>query len=408
MKKKKKIILGLIGLSIVLFIIFLMYINGTHAIYTKKSSWDYMYKSSKIYIDSSLIKEGASYTYNYYDGEDISFTVNNYLDDLLTSEKDIHYSLECNSNNDKVSCLIEDNSDNTLTALGKCYTSDSIINLEKEACLKQGYSYLYDKVDKKHILKVTREDNSISNASINLILKVDSPYKKEISSSLMFNFSGKRNIISYGLKKDNALMCDYYIDNNYNVDKKVMLISNSNFLLDEKIMTLEKNVGKIVRLIKNNSSISCNSNNFSYALYDTTDDVLNDVNVSVSGELLSGTYSNTSSYLNNNYYAVILNKNSALTSTNLNFNLKLKVKKMDEELKSSQVHWYLTEVNGSSENVISNGNFSNIVTDSDIDILSKESITITSKEYRIRLWLEDSALQNKNIEIYPYLEINSN
>ena len=74
MKKKKRIILGLICFSVILFIIFLIYINGTHAIYTKKSSWDYMYKSSKIYIDSSLIKEGASYAYNYYDGEDITFT----------------------------------------------------------------------------------------------------------------------------------------------------------------------------------------------------------------------------------------------------------------------------------------------------------------------------------------------
>ena len=408
MKKKKRIILGLICFSVILFIIFLIYINGTHAIYTKKSSWDYMYKSSKIYIDSSLIKEGASYAYNYYDGEDITFTINNYLDDLLTSEKDIHYSLECSSDNDKVSCLIEDSSDNTLSALGKCYTSDSIINLEKEACLEQGYNYLYDKVDKKHILKVTREDNSISSASVTLVLKVDKPYKKEISSSLKFNFSGKRNIISYGLKNDNTLMCDYYIDNNYNVDKKIMLISNSNFFLEEKIMTLDKSASKIVRLAKTNSSVSCSSNNFSYALYNVADDVLNNLNVSVSGSLLSGTYSNTSSYLNNEYYAVTINKNSALASSNLNFNIKLKVKAMDEALTSSQVHWYLTEVAGSSESVISKGDFSNIVTDSDIDILSNEAITTTSKEYRIRLWLEDSNLQNKNIEIFPYFEINNN
>lgn len=408
MKKKKRIILGLICFSAILFIIFLIYINGTHAIYTKKSSWDYMYKSSKIYIDSSLIKEGASYAYNYYDGEDITFTINNYLDEMLTSEKDIHYSLECSSDNNKVSCLIEDSRDNTLSALGKCYTSDSIINLEKGACLEQGYNYLYDKVAKTHILRVTREDNGISSASVKLVLKVDKPYEKVISSSLKFNFSGKRNIISYGLKNDNTLMCDYYIDNNYNVDKKVMLISNNNFFLEDKVMTLEKNASKIVRLAKNNSSVSCSSNNFSYALYNTTDDVLKNLNVSVTGSLLSGTYSSTSSYLNNKYYAITINKNSALAGTNLSFSIKLKVKEMDEALTSSQVHWYLTEVVGSSETVISNGNFSNIVTDSDIDVLSNRAITATSKEYRIRLWLEDSNLQNKNIEMYPYLEINNN
>ena len=128
----------------------------------------------------------------------------------------------------------------------------------------------------------------------------------------------------------------------------------------------------------------------------------------MTGSLLSGTYSSTSSYLNNKYYAITINKNSALAGTNLSFSIKLKVKEMDEALKSSQVHWYLTEVVGSSETVISNGNFSNIVTDSDIDVLSNRTITTTGKEYRIRLWLEDSNLQNKNIELYPYLEINNN
>ena len=67
--------------------------------------------------------------------------------------------------------------------------------------------------------------------------------------------------------------------------------------------------------------------------------------------------------------------------------------------------WMQTEPS-LGENIEYNRDF--YITDSDIDVLSNRTITTTGKEYRIRLWLEDSNLQNKNIELYPYLEINNN
>lgn len=411
MKRKSRIILLLFIISIVLIIITLMFINNTKAIYAKQSNWNYMYETSSIYIDSSLIKNDAKYVYNNYDGSNISFLIKNYLEDSLVSSASIEYELECSSDNQLVSCLV-DTSSNTFISSGKCYNQNNLVLLEKEDCIKKGYQFVLDKQSYEHSVKVTRNDSSIESANVTLLLKVKKPYTKEITTTLILNFSSNDgNIINFGLRKENKNLCNYFISNKFNTNKTILLLTNNNFFLENNELLLAEGENKQIRLYKKNISAECNSNNLSYAIVNIDNNIdnniLNNLKFEIGGSLLSGVYSGTRSYLDNKYYSVSLEKTADISEVNLEMNIYLRVNSMDQELQSSLVHWYLTEEIDNTENLISKGDFTNVLDNSDINILSNIPLSTSNRKFLIRIWVEDNLLQNKNIDIFPYFEINS-
>ena len=84
---------------------------------------------------------------------------------------------------------------------------------------------------------------------------------------------------------------------------------------------------------------------------------------------------------------------SGVTVT-INADLFINIDTISAGLKTAGFKWEVYRVNGTTETLVSNGNFSSIPANNQITILSNEPLSTTIKTFRIYLWIDGNMTDN--------------
>lgn len=237
---KKKIII----IVIFIMLITLIGINSfTYAKYVFNSAKDYYFKSKGFYFYSDKLDiNNNEIINNYWDGESISFNINNYLNNEVISEYDINYTAECIiKNNVNAKCYLNDlevnKFNNVLKSNNKCINNkddgiDTSLFTKKE-CLDKEYLYQNEKVSDNISFKIV-PDNGYSLSDVEVEIKVvsTSPYIKTLSAVYkLYKDNNKLNniVVNYN---DYDMYGDLIITNSYNEKKCVKVSWNNDLKLD--------------------------------------------------------------------------------------------------------------------------------------------------------------------------------
>lgn len=243
--RKKSIII-----TIFILLIVLIGINSyTYAKYVFNSAKDYYLKSKGFYLYSDTLdlnnKENVN---NFWNGESITFSLNNYLNDEVITEYDINYTVECSIEgdvSDYTKCYLNNTEKNTLTSTlksaNKCINNtndgEDTSLFTKEECEKGNYTYQNNKVtDNISFNIVTDTGKVLDDIEVNIKVTSTSPYSKVLKGKyILYKDKNSTNNINLTYN-DYETYGDLIITNSYNQNKCVKITWDNNiFKVDNTI-----------------------------------------------------------------------------------------------------------------------------------------------------------------------------
>ncbi len=193
MKKiTKYLILGVVILAVVLV--------GTYGItfakYVSNTTWNHYLKSKKFYFGSDILKEeNAKIVNNLWDGNAISFHLQNSLSDMEITDYDIHYKVTCKVTKDtSKKCSVngsgEDTYEGVLSAFKACTNMKEdgvdVSTFDEEECTSKGYIYTKQLADKEIFFEILNNDD-IDSETVEIVVTTTSPYKKTLKGSFVLH-----------------------------------------------------------------------------------------------------------------------------------------------------------------------------------------------------------------------------
>ncbi len=182
--KKKYIFIGLI-----LILISILIMNGrSYAKYVSNVLWNYKLESLGFYFSSpDLETTRVSNVNNNWTGEDITFSINNGLNEMVTTNYDINYQVTCTiENNINAKCVISGSNSNTYTGVlshsSRCMNNKDDVDVSlytKTQCEISGYEWI-NYLMKKEISFNIESDVELTDVVVNIDVSSTSPYEKNL------------------------------------------------------------------------------------------------------------------------------------------------------------------------------------------------------------------------------------
>lgn len=237
--KRNSIIFIAVIISILLVTGFFSYIlSDSNAKYVNNNKWNHYFESNGFFFSSNKLRENSKKTIiNFYNGEDISFEVYNYINNNIT-DSDINYRINCNTNNENYKCYLDNTENNaletTILSVKKCFNGNEELGMDEVTCNANNYEYKSVTNKKNHIFKVEKtKGETPSNLNITLTVTTTSPFEVVLTGNFVLNIDEnyEANKISVSLKDSDETTCKYEIKNTYTVDKVIKLTINTSKLL---------------------------------------------------------------------------------------------------------------------------------------------------------------------------------
>ena len=190
----------------ILIIVFLLFIGVTlsFAKYIYNESLNYYLESKEFYFESDkLTLNTKKHNLLTWNGNDISFSVKNYIDESKISEYDISYKASCTVLGDQASyieCDFVDTNSSTyegvLSSQSYCenkLTDEDVSSYIKSDCELNGYVWKTEQMEKQVNFNLKLLDNSkkIDEVTVGLVVESIKPYKKVLKG--IFNINKKDN-----------------------------------------------------------------------------------------------------------------------------------------------------------------------------------------------------------------------
>lgn len=251
MKKQTKVLLISVW---ILFGIFVLTKGVSYAKYASNSAWNYYLESKDFYFSSDYLSiNGMENINNNWDLSDIEFNIKNSENDILATEYDINYKVTCTTNNDKVSCNLNNTNKNeytgVLSTVKKCVNEideTNVSSLDNTECELGGYEWKSVISTQKIHFNLT-SDEEYENVTVNINVSSTGPYKKTLLGT-------------FKLTKDKSI--SGMIDSNYfnydNYDRLVISNTHSNVkcakvIFDSSKLRIETPLNNVKSYEKDNS-----------------------------------------------------------------------------------------------------------------------------------------------------------
>ena len=244
----------------------------TYAKYVSNSVLNYYLNSKGFYFRSNdLTAETKNNVDTSWDGDKVSFTINNSSNKSLATEYDINYEITCSieeTDTTKVCYLNGTNSSKvtqTLSADFACKDTTNnkdVSSLDESTCTKQGYTWTaIPSTSTNYFEVVDINGKDVDTANVIITATSTSPYKKTIKGKYTLN-KDKSELGTLSLKYETKTHYENVIvTNSYNEDKCIKLTWNSdNLVIDNSnsMQTIENDDkyinGVIFKLNKKDST----------------------------------------------------------------------------------------------------------------------------------------------------------
>ena len=219
MKKKKYIFI----LSLIFIISGFIIIGKSYSKYVSNIIWNYKLESKGFYFSSSdLNTDSITNVYTNWDGNNITFNINNSNGNYVTTNYDIFYTATCSViDNPNIKCNM--NGTNTNAYSGVLSKEQVCINdtedmvdvrgYSKTECEVNGYVWRNDVVNKELYFNLESE-YEIDDVIVEIDVSSTAPYKKTLKGKYEISKS----------KMENEKIALNYLDNNEN---GLLTVSNS-------------------------------------------------------------------------------------------------------------------------------------------------------------------------------------
>lgn len=272
-KSKAKQITYSLAITVVALVGLLILTRGiTYAKYVSNSVLNYYLNSKGFYFRSDdLTAETKNNVDTSWDGNKVSFTINNSSNKSLATEYDIQYEITCaieETDTTKVCYLNGTNSSKvtqTLSADFACKDTTNnkdVSSLDESTCTKQGYTWTaIPSTSTNYFEVVDINGKDVDTANVIITATSTSPYKKTIKGKYTLN-KDKSELGTLSLKYETKTHYENVIvTNSYNEDKCIKLTWNSdNLVIDNSnsMQTIENDNkyinGVIFKLNKKDST----------------------------------------------------------------------------------------------------------------------------------------------------------
>ena len=272
-KSKTKQITYSLAITVVALVGLLILTRGiTYAKYVSNSVLNYYLNSKGFYFRSDdLTAETKNNVDTSWDGNKVSFTINNSSNKSLSTEYDIQYEITCaieETDTTKVCYLNGTNSSKvtqTLSADFACKDTTNnkdVSSLDESTCTKQGYTWTaIPSTSTNYFEVVDINGKDVDTANVIITATSTSPYKKTIKGKYTLN-KDKSELGTLSLKYETKTHYENVIvTNSYNEDKCIKLTWNSdNLVIDNSnsMQTIENDNkyinGVIFKLNKKDST----------------------------------------------------------------------------------------------------------------------------------------------------------
>lgn len=272
-KSKTKQITYSLAITVVALVGLLILTRGiTYAKYVSNSVLNYYLNSKGFYFRSDdLTAETKNNVDTSWDGNKVSFTINNSSNKSLATEYDIQYEITCaiaETDTTKVCYLNGTNSSKvtqTLSADFACKDTTNnkdVSSLDESTCTKQGYTWTaIPSTSTNYFEVVDINGKDVDTANVIITATSTSPYKKTIKGKYTLN-KDKSELGTLSLKYETKTHYENVIvTNSYNEDKCIKLTWNSdNLVIDNSnsMQTIENDNkyinGVIFKLNKKDST----------------------------------------------------------------------------------------------------------------------------------------------------------
>ena len=272
-KSKAKQITYSLAITVVALVGLLILTRGiTYAKYVSNSVLNYYLNSKGFYFRSEdLTTETKNNVDTSWDGDKVSFTINNSSNKSLATEYDIQYEITCaieETDTTKVCYLNGTNASKvtqTLSADFACKDTTNnkdVSSLDESTCTKQGYTWTaIPSTSTNYFEVVDINGKDVDTANVIITATSTSPYKKTIKGKYTLN-KDKSELGTLSLKYETKTHYENVIvTNSYNEDKCIKLTWNSdNLVIDNSnsMQTIENDNkyinGVIFKLNKKDST----------------------------------------------------------------------------------------------------------------------------------------------------------
>ena len=242
-KSKTKQITYSLAITVVALVGLLILTRGiTYAKYVSNSVLNYYLNSKGFYFRSDdLTAETKNNVDTSWDGNKVSFTINNSSNKSLATEYDIQYEITCaieETDTTKVCYLNGTNSSkvtHTLSADFACKDTTNnkdVSSLDESTCTKQGYTWTaIPSTSTNYFEVVDINGKDVDTANVIITATSTSPYKKTIKGKYTLN-KDKSELGTLSLKYETKTHYENVIvTNSYNEDKCIKLTWNSDDLV---------------------------------------------------------------------------------------------------------------------------------------------------------------------------------
>lgn len=229
---------------LLLFAVLLLTKGVTYAKYASNSVWNYYLESKEFYFSSDYLDlESVKNVDNNWDLNNIYFNIKNSYNDLLATEYDINYKVTCTTNNDKVSCNLNDTGKNVfsgvLSSSFKCVNEIDTVNvndLDKTECELNGYEWK-SMVSTKEIYFNLTSDVDYESVIVTIKVESTSPFKKTLLGTFELtkdkSINGVVGLSYYNFDNYDRLV----VSNSYNIEKCARIGFDSSKLRIETPLT---------------------------------------------------------------------------------------------------------------------------------------------------------------------------
>lgn len=209
-----------------LFVILLLTKGVTYAKYASNSVWNYYLESKDFYFSSDYLDfESVNNVNNNWDLNNVYFNIKNSYNDILATEYDINYKVTCTTNNENVSCNLNDTNkdvfNGVLSSSFKCVNeidTVNVSNLDKTECELNGYEWK-SIVSTKEMYFNLISDVEYESVVVTIKVESTSPFKKALLGT--FELTRDKSINGVvSLSYNNFSNYDrLVVSNSYNVEK---------------------------------------------------------------------------------------------------------------------------------------------------------------------------------------------
>ncbi len=275
MTKKNKILI------IVITLIIAVTITGvaTFSRYIKDSLYNYYLESHGFYLSSEELGNNKVNTNMLWDGNQVYFGVNNFINKSSITDYDIDYTVSCSVvDNPDLICSLNGENKSVLTLKlnhdEHCIdevNEHNVASYDKDNCISNDYTWKNHQVTDQIYFEVTdRNDNPITDANIMITVRSTAPYQKELTGTFKLHKVAVSNqAITYEVR--NQDLYHELVLTNHSDENKCVLVSfdsTTRILLDDDTLTnqITDNNGYV-----NSFKVTINSlNNKKISLYSKT------------------------------------------------------------------------------------------------------------------------------------------